>query len=254
VRVVLVAVECLEYDFLKECNTPNIDKLNPHPAVSMGGTTRAAVAAILGGILPKCVVHEVEIDRSYIEKGIGLTDERRRTACEEHKFNWTNPFFLTRLKEKTNLLLYICNGWALEYLLPFMPDWLKDLNMRMHDRHSDLPTEHYINDFLSRVKNGMNNYFVYIHVQETHPPFYIPETRGKSVDEVKSYLTPQERRKRAVEWVDSQIGRIIEEVDYDCLVVCGDHALEHDVADPVGFKSFIAADVRNEKARNLWQL
>lgn len=84
VRIVLVAVECLEYDFLKECNTPNIDRLGPHPAITMGGCTRASVPALLGGILPRCVAYEVEIDRSYIARGRGLTDERRKTSCKEH--------------------------------------------------------------------------------------------------------------------------------------------------------------------------
>jgi len=193
-------------------------KLNPHPAMSYGSTTRAAVPAILGGLLPECVYN-----------------------CDYHRLKWANPFFLTDLRRKTNLLLYINNGWVFELLAPFMPSWLRKKNLDWHDRHSDLPTEEMIDDFMSL---DLGNYFAYFHVIETHPPFYVPATKGKSVDE---------RRREAVEWVDTQIGRLME-LDYDCLVVCSDHALEHNTAGDRGFKSFIACDVRNEKARTLWQM
>lgn len=226
-RVILVAVECLEYDFLKECNTPNIDSLNPHPAMSYGSTTRAAVPAILGGLIPECICR-----------------------CEEHKLKWVNPFFLTDLKRKTNLLLYINNGWVFELLTPFMPPWLRQKNLEWHQRHNYCPTEEMIDDFISR---NLNNYFAYFHVIETHPPFYVPATKGKSVGEVNKYKTYNERRKEAVEWVDSQIGRLME-LDYDAMVICADHALDHSFADDRGFRSFIACDIRNEKARYLWQL
>jgi len=211
-KVIVVVIECLEYSFLEECNTPNIDELRPHPAVSYGCTTRAAVPAILGGFLPECIY-----------------------KCDYHTFKWQNPFFLTDLKRKTNLLLYINNGWAFELLANFMPEWLRKKNLDWHDRHADLPTKEMIDDFLSR---SLDSYFAYFHVMETHPPFYTP--------------SGSHDRKEAVEWVDTQIGRLVE-LDYDCLVVCSDHALEHDVAGSAGLKSFIAADVRNDSIRYLWR-
>ena len=115
-RTILVAIECCEYEWLKKVNTPNIDslELGPHPAYSFGATTRAAVPALLGGFLPKCTIND----------------------CAHNKVRWTNPFFLTSLKKITNLYLGVPNGWALEYLLPFMNDDLRKKNL-MWESHKE---------------------------------------------------------------------------------------------------------------------
>jgi len=111
-RVILIAIECLNYADLKNYHTPNIDSMEvgPCPAYSHGTTTRTAVAGLLGGILPNCMVKD----------------------CSHTKVSWTSPFFLTDLQKKTNLFIACPNGWILELLRPFMPDWLWKKNLEWH--------------------------------------------------------------------------------------------------------------------------
>lgn len=188
---VIVVIEYLSYDYLQKCNTPNIDSLDPHPAWSQGSTTRASVAAILGGFLPICAV-----------KG-----------CYHQKlFNkWTYPYTLTDYREKNALFLYVPNGWVLELLESYIRPDLKPLIQKWLSYHD---TRDMINDFLSRKeKRDGKGYYAYFHVMETHPPYY-PEERGIEDRE--------ERRKAAVEYVDRILKPLID-LDCDDLIVTSDH-------------------------------
>jgi len=189
----MIVIECLEYDFLEKCNTPNIDSLNPHPAKSYGRTTRAGVGALLGGILPTCLV-----------KG-----------CFHNTIRLQNPFFLTNIKKKADVYLYMPNGWFLEFLLPFMPEWQRKMMLEYNRKGFD--TKAMIDDFLNRKSE---NYFAYFHVMETHPPFF------KGTDpELPKREGHEKVRREAVEYVDKIIKPLI---DLDCrLVVTSDHAFGH---------------------------
>jgi len=191
-RTIMICIECLEHDFLMKCNAPNIKSLDPHPAKSYGRTTRAAVGALLGGFLPTCTIPN----------------------CFHNKIRLESPFFLTDLKRKTNLFLYMPNGWFMEFLKPFMPNWLWD--MMVYFNRNGFDSRKMIEDFLSRKPT---NYFAYFHIMETHPPFFDgtgPCPKGKEFVET---------RKRAVEYVDKIIKPLI---DLDCnLIVTSDHAMGH---------------------------
>lgn len=209
IKKILVALECCDSEFLQKVDTPNLDSMESgvHPAYSPGVTTRAAVAAFMGGILPDCIVKD----------------------CSYHKFRWTNPFFMTDLKKKTNLYVGCPNGWALELLVPYMSEELKKKNLYWMESHQYLPSEMILDDFESR---DYDDYFMYLHVQENHPPYFHPDWKGVKPGDINKrddIPEPPERRKMAVEWVDREIiGRILD-YDFDQLVVCGDHALEHNV-------------------------
>jgi len=205
-RLIMIVIECLSYEFLMKCDCPNIKSLDPHPAKSYGRTTRAAVGALLGGILPTCLV----------------------PGCFHNRIRLQNPFFLTDMR-KTNLYLYMPNGWFMEFLKAFMPDWLwkKMLYYNVHGFNS----KEMIDDFLSRVPE---DYFAYFHIMETHPPFF---------DGTDTELPKREGvmnvRKRAVEYVDKIIKPLI---DLDCnLIVTSDHNLAHGPRDwETGLDVFLA--------------
>jgi len=200
---IIFVFECLEYDFLKECNTPNLSDLNPHPALSYGATTTAAVPALLHGFLPICTIDK----------------------CWHRDLNWQDPFFLSHRKREGTLLLYVNNGWAFESILHFVDEEFKQKLLKWHDEHEKCPTRFIVSDFIKRVKN-IDKYFCYIHAIESHPPFYTPNTINWSDEMRKEYK--DELRIKAIEFIDEQLGRIMDEVDYDILIVTSDHALVHD--------------------------
>lgn len=176
-------------------------ELGPHPAYSFGATTRAAVAALLGGFLPRCTVKD----------------------CEHNKVSWTNPFFLTNMRKRTNLYLAIPNGWALELLTSFMSENLRRKNLYWHGPHEKMVSPMILDHF---EQTDYDDYFFYLHVQETHPPFSHPDWKGIKQANLPE---PSERRKMSLEWVDENIIDRVLKYDYDQLVVCADHPLKHDV-------------------------
>jgi len=138
---IVVCLECTSYDFLKKCHTPNIDSLNPHPAKSLGGMTRAAVPWLLGGFLPHCEV----------------------PGCPHNKgLRWSSPFYLSEWKRKSNLFLYIPNGWVLEFLTPFMTPEFRKKILYWHERHAEQPTGQMIEDFL-QIEPKLDSYFASFH-------------------------------------------------------------------------------------------
>jgi len=208
--VIFYVVECLEYEFLERCDAPNIKSLEPHPAYSFGRNTRAAVAAILGGMIPECVYRDC------------YHNEVRRRL--------TNPFFLTDLRRRgVPIFLFIANGWAMELLRHFMPDWLWEMCLRQNKSKFD--TREFIDRFLE-LEPDLDSYFAYFHVQETHPPFFggdeeLPEEEYEDI------------RRRAVEYADELLTPLLK-LDSDLLVVCGDHHIEHDGWHPKSFETFVA--------------
>lgn len=193
-KTIMICIECLEYSFLMECNAPNIKSLDPHPAKSYGRTTRAAVAALLGGILPTCLIPD----------------------CPHNKINITNPFFLTDLSRKTNIFLYMPNGWFMEFLKPFIQPQLWE--KLMHYNRYGFNSKSMIEDFLQK---NPGNYFAYFHIMETHPPFFsgtAPTPKGEEFTAT---------RRRAVEYVDEIIKPLI---DLDCnLIITSDHGIDHGI-------------------------
>jgi len=210
-KVVFFVLECTEYDFLQECYTPNIKSVEIHPAWSWGRMTRASVPALLGGLLPECIY-----------KG-----------CYHNKVakKLVNPFFLTDLKRKgIPTLLYVANGWVMEFLKPFIPDWLWKMLNRQNTEGFN--TKEFIDDFLSR-EPSLNDYFTYFHVQETHPPFFsgtdteLPKREG--FDNI---------RQKAVEYADNLFKPLLN-LNLDLLVVTSDHHILHDYWHPRSYDVFI---------------
>lgn len=205
----VVALECLSFDDLAKYDTPNIDSLDPHPATSMGCTTRAAVPALLGGFLPFC---EYPPDKC----GKGHRDMAR---------GWTYPYFLTEYKKAGRLWLYCPNGWVAEYITPYLRREIKPWILKHYaipDREGEFRLM--IDDFLSRDPDSMDGYFAYFHVMETHPPFYpvdcdIPRN-------TKNREEKEARRKMAVEQTDANLEYLMD-LDVDELVVTADHAADH---------------------------
>lgn len=231
---ILIVLEASAYDFIAEINPPNINKLNPHPAVSFGLGSRPATAALLGGLLPVC-----QIPNCY-HRDIAKT--------------WANPFFLSSVKEQTKRQFYLCpNGWSLEILLPWMvPEEVK-LNFYWHDNHELLPAKLQTDYFLENV-DKYESYFAYIHFFECHHPFYSPEGTG---DRKASFL-----------WCDEQVGRIVDHCKDAEIVVCSDHNIPPgrvsaatDVPSPVTMLSFFASNITkpipwkvnpHEIAKRMW--
>jgi len=217
---IIVCLECTSYEFLKKCNTPNIDSLNPHPAKSLGGMTRAAVPWLLGGFLPHCEI----------------------PGCPHNKgLRWSRPFYLTEWKEKSSgVFLYVPNGWVLEFLTPFMTPEFRRKILYWHDRHAEQPTGQMIEDFLQIEPKLKNGYFAYFHCMETHPPFYPP---GEQVKEGEPVEERMRRRKLAVEYVDRAISPLLK-LDVDDLVITSDHNLAHGSWNEDWFSVFLATRIR----------
>ena len=219
---IVICLECTSYDFLKKCHTPNIDSLNPHPAKSLGGITRAAVPWLLGGFLPHCEV----------------------PGCPHNKgLRWSRPFYLTEWKEKSNLFLYVPNGWVLEFLSPFMTPEFRKKILYWHDRHAEQPTGQMIEDFLQIEPKLENGYFAYFHCMETHPPFYPP---GPVKEEKPGSPEWWERRKRAVEYVDEAIAPLLK-LDVDDLIVTADHNIAYGDWNEDWFSVFLATRIKGMK-------
>jgi hypothetical protein len=192
-----------------KCNVPNIKSLNPHPAKSYGRTTRASVAALLGGFLPTCLVPN----------------------CYHNRIKLENPFFLTDLKKKTEIFLYVPNGWIMEFLKPFMPGWL--WNKMVFYNKNGFNSEEMIKDFLNKKPE---NYFAYFHIMETHPPFFTGTGECPRGEEFT------ETRRKAVEYVDKIIKPLIE-IDGN-VIVTSDHALGHNAYNyESGLDVFIATNL-----------
>lgn len=195
---IIICLECINYDYLKQCHTPNIDSLDPHPAISYGAITRAAVPAILGGLLPYC---KLECKRWQVIR------------------KWSNPFFLTHYHREGELLLYVPNGWVIEYLRHFMTNEFYQKWKYWHDHHEEQPTGMMVEDFLQRLDSIKRPYLAYFHCMETHPPFYPP---GPFKEEKPGSPEWWDRRRRAVEYVDKAIAPLLK-VNCDDLVIIADH-------------------------------
>lgn len=205
---IVVCLEAMTYDYLKDCNVPNIKSLGIHPATSFGGTTRASVAAMLGGFMPICQI-----------KGCCRNEALRR---------WTYVWFLTDYFKANKLYLHIPNGWILELIEPFIRADLKPKIQKWMAYHD---TKDMIDDFLSRnIKGG---YYAFFHVMETHSPYY-PDRRGIE--------DPKERRKAAVEYVDRILKPLID-LDTDDLVITADH-WSGSFSTMKPFEVFLAARIR----------
>jgi len=209
-RVILYVLECLDYEYLKTCRTPNINSLNPHPAISFGATTVASIPALLTGYFPICTVNP-ECPHNTVP----------RKLVPRH------PYFL-RKYFGGHVYLYIPNGWVWDLL----GSWLDPLMPKLKKWWERFNTQEMVEDFLTHYKNN-RDYFVYFHVMETHPPFL------EGVKEVKAGSEEWwVRRRKAVELADKILQPLLD-LDFDLLIVCSDHNIQHDVASPEGFRTFI---------------
>jgi len=211
-RVIFYVLECMDYNYLKECNTPNIDSLNPHPAISFGATTVASVPALLTGYIPMCKMSESCPHNALLQKYLKRS-----------------PFFINNFKER---FLYIPNGWVWWFLkphllnvMPYLKVWHKHFNTRRMIEH------------FKRLPKG-KSYLAYFHVMETHPPFLEGAEQIHPNSEVW-----WSRRKRAVELADLNLKLLLDE-DYDLLVVTADHNVEHDVPSELAYEVFIATKLK----------
>lgn len=235
IRRLLVVLECTDIAMLNQCHTPNIDSLDPHPAISYGITTGAAAGAFSRGFLPICVYKD----------------------CYHHKIKWQSPFFLRELSRKTNLFLLTPNGWTFQTFEPFMTEEVKRLNYDWHSRHEDCVSLEMV-EYLE--KKRPSDYFALLWLQESHPPYFHPDWKGVSAGEInKSPRTPDPptRRKMAIEWIDSAIISKILQLDYHELVITADHPLSHpgderefiqeleSSRSPQKYQVFLATDIRS---------
>jgi len=213
-KVVFYVLECLDFQYLQTCRTPNIDYLNPHPALSFGATTSAAIPALLTGYLPTCTV-DANCPHNTIPEELLPRD----------------PYFLKK-HFKENVYLYIPNGWVwgligslLKPMMPKLKKWWESFN-----------TAEMVDDFIKLHKGG--NFFAYFHVMETHPPFL--EGRKKVEFGSEEWL---KRRKKGVELADESLKPLLG-LDLDLLVVCSDHNLRHDVSSASALNTFIGTKYR----------
>lgn len=205
---IIVCLENANYNYLKTLNVPNIKSLGMHPACAFGGTTRASVAAMLGGFMPICQI-----------EGCWHKEAFKR---------WPYVWYLTDYFKANKLFLYIPNGWILELIEPFIRPDLKPKIQKWLAYHD---SRDMINDFLSRKLKG--GYFAYFHIMETHSPYY-PDKRGIEDN--------AERRKAAFEYVDRIIKPLID-LDVDDLVVTADHGTGSFLTRKP-FEVFIAARIK----------
>lgn len=217
---IIIALECLAYNYIQEVQPPNILKLDPHPAISFGVASRPSAAALMGGILPVC-----QIPECY-----------HRTI----KDKWSNPFFLTTMQELTEKQFYLCaNGWIIEILLPWMDEEQRKLNFYWHDRHKHLPAKE-MTDYLIKNAKRHDTFFAYLHYFESHWPFYSPKGQGDRED--------------AVLFLDGQVGRILDNFG-DCeIVLTSDHNIPprkvsaaYDIPSPSTMLCFIATNFKETK-------
>ncbi|GAH26102.1 unnamed protein product, partial [marine sediment metagenome] len=99
-----------------------------------------------------------------------------------------------------SLFLYVPNGWVLEFLTPFMSSSFKDKLLKWHDKYD---TKAMIEDFLE-AQRGLKEYFAYIHIMETHMPFF-PPNEPPGDDKTMSKEELWGKRRRTVEYMDSVI-------------------------------------------------
>lgn len=206
---ILICVECMDYSYLAEAKPKNIMSYAPHAAVSFGVGSRAAVAALLGGMLPIC----------------------EDPHCYHHQLvkRWANPFFLTEATQNGKVFLLCPNGWVVELIQPWIDQEQKELNLKWMGKHAELPASQMV-DYLLEKERGLKSYFAYLHFFETHPPFYSPKGHD---------------RKEALLYLDNQIGRILDlEAE---IVIVSDHNVPPGISAatstpiPNTMKSFIAS-------------
>ena len=188
---ILICLEAMDYNFIIENKFKTLMSLDPHPAVAFGLGSRPSAAALLGGMLPVCQIPH----------------------CDHRKLRdiWNSPFFMTLLREVTSAQYFLCpNGWILELLLPWMPQEHRNLNFKWHDDHESCPSTELVEYFLKDSKE-LDNYFAYLHLFESHWPFYSPEGTGDRV--------------RSTYFLDSLVKRVIEERPEAEIVVVSDHNL-----------------------------
>jgi len=234
IKRILIAIECLDYEFLSQCHTPNIDNLDPHPAIPLGITTGAATGAFTKGLLPICIYKD----------------------CNRHRIKWQNPFFLRNVSKETNFLAYVPNGWAMDFFLPYLSKELVEKNYQWHRQHEECVSLKMLEDFTARK---LNNYFTYFHLMESHPPFFHPDWKGMDPGQInKSPNTPDPptRRRMAVEWIDREIISRILKLNYEEFVITADHPLAHpgderefiqeleEGRSPQKYQVFLATDIR----------
>ena len=220
---IVIAIECLDYNYIKSIELPNIEKLDPHPAVSFGVGSRPAAAALMGGMFPVCQI----------------PDCHHRTT----KDKWSNPWFLTTMREKTEKQFYLCaNGWIIEILLPWMDAEQRKLNFYWHDRHEQLPAKEMTDYFIKNVQET-KSFFAYLHFFESHWPFYSPQGHGEG------------HREDALKFLDGQVGRILNNFSDAEIVVTSDHNIPphkvsaaYDVPSPSTMLSFIATNFKETKS------
>jgi len=209
----MICIEAVSYDYLRSVPTPNIDSLDPHPAISMGCTTRATVPALLGGFLPSCELGN-NCPKNHLEM-------LRR---------WTYPYFLTTYHQSGRLWLYAVNGWVAEYVTPFLNPIIRKLVIEHYaiaDRRGEFKMMR--DHFLSCDPDSLPGYFAYFHVMETHPPYY---PYGEVPD------NPKEKKRIALQQVDRDLKPLLN-LDVDELVITSDHEENY-----LGRRVFLATRVR----------
>jgi len=248
----MVVLEAMSNEFVLNTNPPNIMKYfgaeNIHPAVTWGLGSRPSCGAYLGGMLPVC-----SIPQCY-HRQIGI--------------DWCNPFFLTIMKETTEKQLFLTsNGWTLELMLPWMNREQIEKNFEWVEmRKSTYPSKDIIDYFLQEIK-GVDRYYAYLHLFETHYPFHgpnIPPYSGEGIEERMKY------RKESLLYVDEQVGRLLDVCWEEAnIVLCSDHNLPplivsaaNDTPAPQTILSFIATNFKEvdktfkgdhlEYAQSMW--
>jgi len=197
----------MDYDFLMSCNVPNIKALDPHPAKSWGGHTRASVPALLAGLMPKCTV-----------KG-----------CTKHGYFRSGPMELASFHKEGALFLYIPNGWILELIDHYVNSIQRKRLMYWINHLKDQPTKQMVKALQMNLM-GRREYLAYLHVMETHSPFFPSNPKSEN------------RRKDALEEVDKMIEPLLFGYPEAQVIVTSDHGLKHNEWNEGAFDVFIATN------------
>jgi len=181
IKRIIIVLEAMDYNYIQEAQPPNIMRLNPHPAVSFGLGSRPSAGALLGGMLPVCQI----------------------PMCfhREIQKQWSNPFFMTCMRELTEKQFYLSgNGWVTELIFPWIDDEQRKLNMEWIQTPEQMHSKEIIEYFLENKSE--NSYFAYLHLYECHFPFYSPQGGGK--------------RKEALLYLDTLVGKVLSLVTIIC--------------------------------------
>jgi len=188
-NLIIVFMDSVSYDQFLDANAPTMKSIGSvHLALAHGSWTGPSFASLLLGEPPWCSVRDCEHNK-ILPRCINIFNEMKKKGY--HIYGYTSS------------------------------PWAKALEKRMKYYNYSESLEDMLTDFLETKKEP---FFVIFHILETHMPYSfkgnIRETvwrDGKPVVELE-----KEAQLKAIEYVDIQIGKLMNEVEADFLITA-DH-------------------------------